>query len=439
MLVWREGIKRVKNFVLNMEIKMKIAHIVAREIFDSRGWPTVQCEIVLDNGRSVLASVPAGISTSAYEAVELRDGGSRLYGQGVRKAVENIEHIIAPILIGHEPNGIEMDLKIIELDGTPDKSKLGANALLAVSMAVYKAEALVENMELYELVAVLMDADTVSIPYPLLNVINGGIHGNNTLRIQEFLVVPVGAPNFRAAFEAGVMVYHELKSILKQNGKSVAVGDEGGFASAFENDYEALDYLLEAINRAGEHNTLSCVIALDVAASQFYESESGLYVWHGKHLTSDEMIELYADLIERYPIYSIEDGLSQDDWQGWSKMTQQLGSKAQIVGDDLFATNLYRIAVGLQEQAATSVVIKPNQIGTITESLQAVHFCKSQGLNTIVSHRSGETDENFIADLAVGASVGQIKAGSCARGERLAKYNRLLAIEDSLTLSLLDS
>lgn len=417
---------------------MKIAQIVGREIYDSRGWPTVQCEVTLDNGRTVISSVPAGKSIGAYEAVELHDGDGRLWGKGVRKAIENIEHIIAPILIGQEPNGIEMDLKMIELDGTADKSRLGANAILAVSMALYRAEALLESVELYELIAILMDADTVSIPYPFINIINGGVHANNNLQIQEYLIVPIGAHNFRSAFETGVMVYHELRRILERSGKSTAVGDEGGFSAAFNDDFEALDYLLEAINTVSEQHAFSCVIGLDVAATQLYDPESQRYKWQGSLLTSDEMIKLYEELITRYPIYSIEDGLSEDDWQGWAKMTKALENKAQIVGDDIYATNLYRIAVGLQEHASTSAVIKPNQIGTITEALQAIHFCKSQGLNTIVSHRSAETDDNFIADLALGSSAGQIKAGACAGGQGLAKYNRLLTLEDTLTLSLLD-
>jgi enolase len=418
---------------------MKIKHILGREIFDSRGWPTVQCEIILENDQSVLASVPAGISTGDYEAVELRDGGKRLFGQGVLKAISNIDQIIAPVLVNHEPNAIEMDLKIIELDGTADKSRLGANAMLAVSTALYKAEALVEGLEPYELIAALMDEDTVSIPYPLINIINGGLHANNNLQIQEFLIVPIGAPTFRSAFEMGVLVYHELKELLKSNGKSVAVGEEGGFACDFKSDYEALDFLLAAIERVSEQHPLSCVIALDMAASYFYDTETHLYKWRDKHLTSDEMIAFYQELIGKYPIYSIEDGLSQDDWQGWAAMTKALENKVQVVGDDLFATNIYRIALGVEEHAATSVIIKPNQIGTITETLQAIHFSKSYGLNTIVSHRSAETEDSFIADLAVGSSAGQIKAGSCARGERLAKYNRLLGIEDTLTLGLLDS
>lgn len=418
---------------------MKIARIVAREIFDSRGWPTVQCEIILENGQSVISSVPSGISTGYYEALELRDGGKRIFGKGVLKVVENIEHIIAPLFVGKEPQAVEMDLKMIEVDGTFDKSRLGANSILAVSMALYRAEALVNSLELYELIAYTLGTDTVSLPFPFLNVINGGLHASNKLSIQEFMIVPVGASNFRSAFEAGILVYHTLASLLKSRNKSVAVGDEGGFACGFESNTEALDILFEAIERVSTMHSLSCVMAIDVAASQFYDANTKLYNWQDKQLTSDEMISFYQDLANQYPIYSIEDGLAEDDWVGWKKMTKALENKAQVIGDDLFVTNIFRIAQGSDEQIANCVIIKPNQIGSITECLQAIKLCKSRQLNTIVSNRSGETEDTFIADLAVGASSGQIKAGGCSRSDRLAKYNRLLAIEDNLTLSLLDT
>lgn len=417
---------------------MKIERIVAREIYDSAGWPTVQCEIYLENGDSVISSVPSGTSVSEYEAVELRDGDARLCGKGVRKAVDNIEQIIAPHFIGLHPQALEMDMKMIELDGTTNKSKLGANALLAVSMSLYRAEALCEGMELYEFIATLMDEDSVSLPFPLLNVINGGAHTDNNLRIQEFLIMPVGAPTFRSAFEAGVLVFHELGELLKSLDKSTALGMEGGYACNFRTEREALDLLLEAIERVSKRHTLSCVIALDVAASQFYDPITGLYHWHDRTLTAHDMISFYQDLVTQYPIYSLEDPLSEDDWAGWISITQLLKEKVQIVGDDIFATDVQRIAKAAELHAATSVIIKPNQVGTITETLQAITLCKTQNLHTIVSHRSADTEDTFIADLAVGTSVGQIKSGSCARSERVAKYNRLLAIEDELTFSLFD-
>ncbi len=418
---------------------MKIERIIAREIYDSEGWPTVQCEITLDEGGSVIASVPSGTSIGAYEALEMHDGGARFYGKGVQKAIENIELLIAPHFIGQEPNAIEMDIQMIEFDGTDDKSRLGANAILAVSMALYRAEAYVEGMELYELIAAICSSETVSMPFPLLNVINGGAHVHNNLRFQEFLLMPVGAQTFRSAFEVGALTFHELGELLKKLGRSVAVGPEGGYACSFKNEREALDLMLEAIERVNGRHALSCVIALDVAASEFYDESTGLYHWHDKKLTSDELIAYYEELALLYPIYSIEDGLSQDDWQGWQKLTKTFENKLQIVGDDLLATNMQRILLASEEKAVTSVIIKPNQVGTVTEAIQAIMIAQERGLNTIVSHRSRETEDTFIADLAVGTSAGQIKAGSCARSERVAKYNRLLSIEDALTFSQFDA
>lgn len=416
---------------------MKIAKITAREIYNSAGWPTIECQIFLDNGQSVKASVPAGTSTSNYEAIDLRDGGSRLLGKGVQRAIENIEQIIAPVLTGQELQILDMDSKIIELDGTPNKSRLGANATLAVSMALYRAGALVSGVELFEFIAYMLGADTVNIPIPMLNFINGGMHANNNLQIQEFLIMPVGATSFRYAFEVAATLYQELRESLLLKNKSVAVGQEGGFAGDFKNEFEALDILVEVIEKVQKTTTVNCVIGLDVAASTFFDVDTQLYNWNNKKLVSDEMIELYMQLVSKYPIYSIEDGLSEDDWQGWVKMTKALENKAQIIGDDLFATDISRISIGAQEHAATGVIIKPNQIGTITETLQAIQLSKSQQLITVVSHRSQETCDSFISDLAVGTSVTQIKAGACARSERLAKYNRLLTIEDDLSLEAL--
>lgn len=418
---------------------MKITKVIAREIFDSRGFPTVQCEIFLDKDRSVIASVPAGMSLGSEEALEVRDGGKRLFGKGVLKAIENIETIIAPEILGKEPNAIDMDLKFIEMDGTPNKSYLGANSILAVSMAIYRAQAAAENLELYELIAHFMGANSVSLPFGMFNLINGGLHANNNLFIQEFMVVPVGAENFRAALENAILIYHELKAILHANGKSVAVGDEGGFAPNFKDDFEALEMLFEAINRVSSKYNTSAIIAIDVAASQYYNPKTKLYKLPFGQLSTIEMIEYYKSLVKKYPIYSIEDGLSELDWEGWIKLTASFESNAQIVADDIFATNVFKIARGINEGVANSVIIKPNQIGTVTESLQAIKLCKENNLNTIVSHRSGETEDSFIADLAVGSNAGQIKSGGCARSDRMAKYNRLLAIEDTLRLGQFDS
>lgn len=418
---------------------MKIEKIIAREIYDSRGWPTIECQLFLENGDSVTSSIPSGLSTGMFESVELRDLDNRLFGKGVTKAIENIEHIIAPLLVGQEPRAVEMDIRMVEFDGTADKSRLSANAMLAVSMALYRAEALVEGLELYELIAYIMGLDTVSLPFPQLNIINGGAHANNNLRIQEFMIVPVASPSFRNALESAVLVYHELKEILIAQNKSATVGDEGGFAADFKDDTEALDILMQAINIASEKYSVSCVIALDVAASQFYNPTSKLYKWNDNYYDTEQILNYYEELIEKYPIYSLEDPLSQTDWQGWIEMAKIMENKVQIVGDDIFATNIYRISQGIQDHIANSVIIKPNQTGTITECLQAIKLCKNNKLNTIVSHRSGETCDTFISDLAVGTSAGQIKAGGCSRGERMAKYNRLLAIEDTLTLALLDS
>lgn len=411
---------------------MKITHIKAREIYDSRGWPTVECELYLDNGMITTASVPAGRSRSHHEACELRDGGKRLNGMGVQKAVEHIEKVIAPALIGKEPNGPTLDIAILDLDTMPDKSNLGANAILAVSMAVYKAQAIFEQIELYELLAYLCGAETISVPLPQFNMINGGVHADNNLPIQEFLVLPVGASSFRSAMEIGVTVFHELQNILRKKGKSTAVGDEGGFAAQFSGPEEALDYLVTAIEAVGKSEDTRCVIGLDFAASQYYDPTSTLYTWNNKKLSSLELIEAYQSLLQAYPIYSIEDPLAEDDWIAWQTLMTACGAEIQIVGDDIFATNFYRIEEGIKQGLANAVLIKPNQIGTITETLQAIQLCKQNNIKTIVSHRSGETNETFIADLAVGSSSGQIKAGGCCRGERLAKYNRLLAIEDTL-------
>lgn len=417
---------------------MKITQVIAREIFDSRGWPTVECEIILENRISVTASVPTGVSLSNYESVELLDHSSRMFGRGVLKAVENIERVIGPTLIGQEVDALNMDLQLIDLDGTADKSKLGANAILAVSMALYKAESLSEDVELYELFAFMMEEESVRMPFPFFNVINGGKHANNKLTIQEFIIIPIAAPNFRSSMEIGVTFYHELQKYLESKSISTAVGDEGGFSVGFENDEQAFDILLEVMDLVDSKHGASCILAIDAAASQFYDFETRLYHFDDNFFNTNDMIQYYKNLINKYPIYAIEDGLSEYDWNGWKLMTEELSSKIQIIGDDIFATNIYRIAQAVTDKVATAAIIKPNQIGTIAETLQAIKLCKDNGINTIISHRSGETEDTFIADLAVGTSAGQIKAGAPAR-ERNIKYNRLLRIEDKLTLSLSDA
>lgn len=417
---------------------MKISKIIAREIYDSRGWPTVQCNLLLEDGMVITSSVPSGLSRSRHEAYELRDGGKRLWGKGVYKAIENIEEIIAPGLIGKVPNGPTMDITMLDLDGTSDKSNLGANSILAVSMAVYKAQAYNEQIQLYELLAYLCGAETITMPFPQFNMLNGGLHADDKMQIQEFLVVPIGCPHFRTAMDLGATVFHELKNVLHKHGKSTAVGDEGGFAPQNVTDMEALAFLQEAIERVESEEVNNCVIAVDFSANQFYDRTSGLYNWQGKWLNSAQLVEVYEELVDQFPIYSMEDPLAEDDWEGWHMIRKKLGDDIQIVGDDLYATNFFRIEKGIQDKATTAAIIKPNQIGTITETLQAIQLCRNNNMNMIVSHRSGETDDTFIADLAVGSSAGQIKAGGCSRGERLAKYNRLLEIEDALLAGFVD-
>ncbi len=433
----------------------KITRLIAREIFDSRGVPTIQAELALEGGISVTSCVPSGASVGKHEAVELRDGGKRLFGKGVTKAIDNIERVIAPQLVGKELSALDQDQLIIALDGTPNKKKLGANATLAVSQALYRAQSAIEGVELYEFIAWVVGQDQVAMPIPMFNVINGGVHSDNGLRIQEFMVAPLGAASYKEACEAGMIFSHQLKKILREKNKMVAVGDEGGYACAFEDDIEALDCLMETMISLGKNGEQVFGIALDVAASEFYDKDKQRYDWYGEQVTSGDLISLYAELAKTYPIYSIEDGLAEDDWTGWQKLTEVCtvpegepamrtssppvyGTPCQIVGDDLFVTNVKRITKGLELHAANAAIIKPNQIGTITEALQAIQLCQENGLNTVVSHRSGETCDTFIADMAVGTSAGQIKAGGCNRSERLSKYNRLLTIEDHLMRSLMD-
>ncbi len=416
---------------------MKINAIHAREIFDSRGIPTIECGIALSDGAFITASVPAGISRGAHEAVELRDGGDRLMGFGVQKAIKIIEEIIAPTLVDRALDLVAYDIELLNLDGTDDKSQLGANAMLAVSMALCKAQAYAEGAELYEFIAHISQYSTVALPCPMFNVLGGGLHANNNFAIQELLIVPTREFSFNDAMNTGVTIYHTLKEILRAKGKMTAVGYEGEFVPSFDNQYEPFDLVMEAIEKSG--NGSNVMLAIDVAASHFYNKVTGLYQFplalslsKGKEITSHDLIEWYENLISRYPVYSIEDGLGESDWNGWRDMKKELGSRVKIVGDDIFTTDPQRIWYGIENHSATSAIIKPNQIGTVTETLQAIQLCKDNQWDVIVSHRSGETNDTFIADLAVGVSATHIKTGGCSRGERMAKYNRLLQIEKIL-------
>jgi enolase len=411
---------------------MKIKSLVGREVYDSRGWPTVQCEIVLEDGFTCVASVPTGLSQGAHEARKIYDGGERLFGRGVQKCVRSIDTIIAPEFIGKKPHAIDMDLELLQLDGTTTKSRLGANTLLAVSMAVYRAHAHCENVELFEFIGHICGADTVSVPFPFFNIINGGMHAHNGLPIQEFMIVPVGTSDFRMAMEVGATIFHELGAALQKRDKQIVFGDEGGYACSFASEREALDILTETIDLVHQKYDYSAMIALDVAASTFYDAASQRYRWKNELILAEELVDVYEDLIEKYPLCMIEDGLAEDDWAGWVYFKKRIGDKVQLFGDDLFATNPERIAHGIECGAVQGAIIKPNQIGTVTETLQAISLCQKHDILTMVSHRSGDTEDSFIADLAVGASAGQIKSGSLRQSERLAKYNRLLAIEDYL-------
>lgn len=412
---------------------MKIYDVKAREIFDSRGYPTIECTVMLTDGRTAISSVPTGKSSSSYEAKPLYDGGNRLEGRGVTKAVEQINTVIAPALRGMEPYVVDSDMQMLALDKYEET--LGANSLIAVSMAVCRAQALWQDMALYELIAYLCEFEQVSLPCPLFNVINGGAHAQNNLCMQEFMIVPIGVSNFHSALDVGMTFYHMLGKYLTDKEKIIGVGDEGGYTALFKDDFEALDSLMEVIEQYEANYEGTIMLALDVASSQFYQKKQ-LYSWHGKQLTIEEMGELYKTMIKNYPIYLFEDPAAEDDWDGWLYLTQELEGMVQLAGDDIFATNCERIWLGIEKNLAQNVIIKPNQIGTITETLQAVKLCNEYGRNLIVSHRSGETNDSFVADLAVGVGAGMIKAGAPCRGERLAKYNRLLEIETELLLDV---
>ncbi|HET6340612.1 MAG TPA: phosphopyruvate hydratase [Gemmatimonadota bacterium] len=409
----------------------RIARLSAREILDSRGRPTVEVDCVAESGARGRAAVPSGASTGEHEALELRDGDDRYMGAGVRKAVAHIHEVIAPAVRGMPVDDqAAIDARLLELDGTPDKSRLGANAILGVSMAVAVAAADEAGDPLY---ASLGGREADLLPAPLMNILNGGAHADNTVDIQEFMVVPVGPRSFSEALRAGTEVYMALKKVLQERGLGTTVGDEGGFAPDLESDTAALEVIVEAIDRAGFTPGEDVVLALDVAASELYAD--GTYRWKkagGEPMTSDELIGFYVGLVDRYPIVSIEDGLAENDWSGWRALTEALGDRIQLVGDDLFVTNADRLERGIEVGAANAILIKLNQIGTVTETLEAIRVAKEAGYQAVISHRSGETEDSFISDFAVATEAGQIKTGAPARGERTAKYNQLLRIEESL-------
>ena len=404
--------------------------IIAREILDSRGNPTVECDVYLDNGIMGRAAVPSGASTGIREALELRDKDERYLGKGVMTAVENIHAKIQPALIGFDvAQQASIDNQMIEEDGTENKSKLGANAILGVSMACARAAAADCNLPLYRY---LGGMGAVQMPVPMMNVINGGAHANNNLDLQEFMIIPLGAPSFHEAVRYGAETFHALKKIINGRGMSTAVGDEGGFAPNIDSHEEAIELIIEAIKAAGYTPGKDIAIGLDCAASEFYEDGKYVQKGQGKTYTAEEWIEVLKGWCDKYPIISIADGMAEVDWEGWKKLTDALGRRVQLVGDDLFVTNPGILAEGIRKGVANSILIKVNQIGTLTETLAAIEMAKRAGYSVVVSHRSGETEDSFIADLAVGMNAGQIKTGSMSRSDRIAKYNQLLRIEEEL-------
>ena len=414
---------------------MKIEKIVAREILDSRGNPTVEVDVVLDSGIMGRASVPSGASTGEHEALELRDGDKMRYGgKGVQKAVENVNKIIAPKLIGMSSlNQRGIDYAMLALDGTKTKSKLGANAILGVSLAVAKAAANYLDLPLYRYIG---GTNTYVMPVPMMNIINGGSHSDAPIAFQEFMIRPVGAPSFKEGLRMGAEVFHALKKVLKDRGLTTAVGDEGGFAPELEGTEDALNSILAAIKAAGYEPGKDVMIGMDCASSEFYHD--GIYDYtkfegeKGKKRTADEQIDYLEELINKYPIDSIEDGMSENDWEGWKKLTERIGNRCQLVGDDLFVTNVDFLAKGIEKGCANSILIKVNQIGSLTETLNAIEMAHRHGYTTVTSHRSGETEDSTIADIAVATNSGQIKTGSLSRSDRMAKYNQLLRIEEEL-------
>jgi len=409
-----------------------IEHILAREILDSRGNPTVEAEVVLGDGEVGRAAVPSGASTGEHEAVELRDGDKKRYGgKGVLKAVRNVNEIIAPELEGFDAlDQVELDQALIALDGTKTKSKLGANALLAVSLATARAAAAHLEIPLY---TYLGGPNARTLPVPMMNIINGGAHADNNVDFQEFMVVPVGALSFREALRIGAEVFHELKAVLKKKGYATSVGDEGGFAPNLRSNEEAIETILEAINKAGYSAGSDCLLALDPAASEFYDGKAYVFKKSDKRkLTSEQMADYWRSWCDQYPIVSIEDGMAENDWTGWKLLTDLIGKKVQLVGDDLFVTNTEFLQKGIDLGVANSILIKVNQIGTLTETLDCIQLAQTNRRTTVISHRSGETEDPFIADLAVATNAGQIKTGSLSRTDRIAKYNQLLRIEEDL-------
>jgi enolase len=405
-----------------------IKSVHAREILDSRGNPTVEVEVELDDKTIGRAAVPSGASTGAFEAAELRDGGSRYLGKGVQTAVNNVNNKIAPVVIGLNGQAQrDLDVKMIELDGSKNKSNLGANAILGVSLATARAVALSKNQSLFKY---LGGQEAKTLPVPMMNILNGGAHADTNVDIQEFMIAPIGAENFKESIRWGAEIYHSLKSVLKKKGLATSIGDEGGFAPNLESNRAALDLILVAIESAGFNAGSQIALAMDVAATEFFAD--GKYKFEGKQLTSDQMIDYYSELVQSYPLVSIEDPLDEDDWSGWAKLTANLGEKIQIVGDDLFVTNPERLQRGIDSKTANALLVKVNQIGSLTETIDAVNLAHKNNYKSMMSHRSGETEDTTIADLAVALNCGQIKTGAPARSERVAKYNQLLRIEEEL-------
>ncbi len=405
-----------------------IKSVHAREILDSRGNPTVEVEVELVDKTIGRAAVPSGASTGAFEAAELRDGGSRYLGKGVQTAVNNVNNKIAPVVIGLNAQAQRnLDVKMIELDGSKNKSSLGANAILGVSLATARAVALSKNQSLFKY---LGGQEAKTLPVPMMNILNGGAHADTNVDIQEFMIAPIGAENFKESIRWGAEIYHSLKSVLKKKGLATSIGDEGGFAPNLESNRAALDLILVAIESAGFKAGSQIALAMDVAATEFFAD--GKYKFEGKQLTSDQMIDYYSELVQSYPLVSIEDPLDEDDWSGWAKLTANLGEKIQIVGDDLFVTNPERLQRGIDSKTANALLVKVNQIGSLTETIDAVNLAHKNNYKSMMSHRSGETEDTTIADLAVALNCGQIKTGAPARSERVAKYNQLLRIEEEL-------
>jgi enolase len=418
--------------IIQEAVMTLIEDIHAREILDSRGNPTIEVDVLLECGVMGRAAVPSGASTGEHEAVELRDGDKGRYlGKGVRKAVTNVNDIISPELLDMDAlDQAALDRVMIELDGTPNKAKLGANAILGVSLAAARAAANAVELPLYSYIG---GVNARTLPVPMMNILNGGAHADNSVDLQEFMVMPVGAKTFSDALRMGTEVFHSLKKVLSSKGYATSVGDEGGFAPNLKSNVEAIEVILEAIEKAGYKAGTDAMIALDPAASEFYKD--GKYIFKksdGSKKSSEEMVAFYADWVRQYPIISIEDGLSEDDWNGWNILTKELGNKVQLVGDDLFVTNTERLSRGIKERIGNSILIKVNQIGTLTETLEAIEMAKKAGYTAVISHRSGETEDTTIADIAVATNAGQIKTGSASRTDRVAKYNQLLRIEEEL-------